>query len=130
MVPFETLYGRRCRTPLNWFELSERVRFSPDLSWEKSYSDKRRRPLVFEKGEHVYLCVSPMKRVHWFRVKGKLVPWYIGSFKITKKCGPYLTKSKEQHKEEQQTFTKCNGVSSPKKRQLENKKNTCILNIL
>ncbi|WVZ93724.1 hypothetical protein U9M48_039681 [Paspalum notatum var. saurae] len=41
---------------------------------QKSYSDKRRRPLVFEKGDHVYLRVSPMKGVHRFGVKGKLAP--------------------------------------------------------
>ncbi|WVZ76471.1 hypothetical protein U9M48_024447, partial [Paspalum notatum var. saurae] len=31
MAPFEALYGRRCRTPLNWSELGERVIFGPDL---------------------------------------------------------------------------------------------------
>ncbi|WVZ63957.1 hypothetical protein U9M48_013546 [Paspalum notatum var. saurae] len=76
MAPFEALYGRWCRTPLNWSEPGERVIFGPDL---KSYSDKRR-PLVFEKDDHVYLRVSPMKGVHRFGVKGKLAPRY--------QCGP------------------------------------------
>ncbi|WVZ74858.1 hypothetical protein U9M48_022982 [Paspalum notatum var. saurae] len=74
MAPFEALYGRRCRTPLNWSEPGERVTFGPDLSAQsrqKSYSDRRRRPLVFEKGDH-----------------GKLAPRYVGPFKITEKCGP------------------------------------------
>jgi hypothetical protein len=31
MTPFEVLYGRRCRTPLNWIELGEKVIFDPDL---------------------------------------------------------------------------------------------------
>ncbi|WVZ93780.1 hypothetical protein U9M48_039735 [Paspalum notatum var. saurae] len=71
MVPFEALYGRRCRTPLNWSEPGERVTFGPDLvtqakeqraqSRQKSYSNKRRRPLTFEKNGHMYLRVSPMK---------------------------------------------------------------------
>ncbi|WVZ52210.1 hypothetical protein U9M48_003292 [Paspalum notatum var. saurae] len=80
MAPFEALYGRRCTMPLNWSEPGERVTFGPDLvtraeeqvkfihsnlkraqSKQKSYSDKRRRPLVFEKDDHVYLRVSPMK---------------------------------------------------------------------
>ncbi|WVZ70289.1 hypothetical protein U9M48_018966 [Paspalum notatum var. saurae] len=106
MAPFEALYGRRCGMPLNWSEPGERVTFGPDLvtqaeeqvkfihnnlkraqSRQKSYSDKRRRPLVFEKGDHVYLRVSPMKGVHRFRVKGKLAPRYIGPFKITEQCG-------------------------------------------
>ncbi|WVZ84436.1 hypothetical protein U9M48_031469 [Paspalum notatum var. saurae] len=106
MAPFETLYGRRCRTPLNWSEPGERVTFGPDLvtqaeeqvkfihsnlkraqSRQKSYSDKRRRPLAFEKGDHVYLRVSPMKGVNRFGVKGKLAPRYVGPFKITERCG-------------------------------------------
>ncbi|WVZ85241.1 hypothetical protein U9M48_032188 [Paspalum notatum var. saurae] len=107
MAPFEALYGRRCRTPLNWSEPSERVTFGPDLvtqaeeqvkfihsnmkraqSRRKSYSDKRRRPLIFEKDDHVYLKLSPMKGVHRFGVKGKLAPRYVGPFKITEQCGP------------------------------------------
>ncbi|WVZ84276.1 hypothetical protein U9M48_031326 [Paspalum notatum var. saurae] len=107
MAPFEALYGRRCRTPLNWSEPGERVTFGPDLvtqaeeqvkfiqnnlkraqSRQNSYSDKKRRPLVFEKGDHVYLRVSPMKEVHRFGVKGKLAPTYIGPFKIIEQCGP------------------------------------------
>ncbi|WVZ96060.1 hypothetical protein U9M48_041743 [Paspalum notatum var. saurae] len=107
MAPFEALYGERCRTPLNWSEHRERATFGPDLvtqaeeqvkfiqsnpksarSEQKSYSDRRRRPLVFEKGDHVYLRVSPMKGVHRFGVKGKLAPRYVGPFKITEQCGP------------------------------------------
>ncbi|WVZ58160.1 hypothetical protein U9M48_008461 [Paspalum notatum var. saurae] len=107
MAPFEALYGRRCRTPLNWSEPGERVTFGPDLvtqaeeqvklihgnlkraqSRQKSYSDRRRRPLVFELDDHVYLRVSPMKGVHRFGVKGKLAPRYVGPFKITEQCGP------------------------------------------
>jgi hypothetical protein len=65
MAPFEALYGRRCRTPLNWSQPGEREReiFGPDLVLEaerkvkvirknleatqarqKSYHDKRRKP--------------------------------------------------------------------------------------
>jgi transposase InsO family protein len=64
MAPFETLYGRRCRTPLNWSQVGEREVFGPDLvleaedkvrvikknleaaqAREKSYHDKSRKPL-------------------------------------------------------------------------------------
>jgi hypothetical protein len=31
MTPFEVLYGRRCRTPLNWIEPGEKVIFGLDL---------------------------------------------------------------------------------------------------
>jgi hypothetical protein len=42
MAPFHALYGRRCRTPLNWSEAGERTLFGPDLvkDAEKSASDK------------------------------------------------------------------------------------------
>jgi hypothetical protein len=97
MAPFEALYGRRCRTPLNWSQAGEREIFGPDLVLEaeekvrvikknleaaqarqKSYHDKRRKPLQFEVGDHVYLKVSPTKGVQRFGIKGKLAPRYIG----------------------------------------------------
>jgi hypothetical protein len=31
MAPFDALYGRRCRTPLNWSETGERTLFGPEL---------------------------------------------------------------------------------------------------
>jgi hypothetical protein len=106
MAPFEALYGRRCRTPLNWSEPGERCFFGPDLVKEaeekvkliqhhlkiaqhrqKRYADKRRRSLVFHVGDHVYLKVSPMKGVARFGVKGKLAPRYVGPFPVLERCG-------------------------------------------
>jgi hypothetical protein len=40
-------------------------------SRKKSYFDKRRKPLKFDVGDHVYLQVSPTKGVQRFGVKGK-----------------------------------------------------------
>jgi hypothetical protein len=107
MAPFEALYGRQCHTPLNWSEPGEIWFFRPDMVKEmeekvqriihnlketqarqKSYADKRRQPLYFQVGDHVYLKVSPMKGVSRFCVKGKLAPWYIGLFPILEQCGP------------------------------------------
>ena len=34
MAPFEALYGRRCRTPLNWSEAGKRTIFGPDMVQE------------------------------------------------------------------------------------------------
>src|SRR3954465_6640799 len=31
MAPFELLYGRRCRTPINWSEAGERQFFGPNM---------------------------------------------------------------------------------------------------
>jgi hypothetical protein len=107
MAPFEALYGRRCRTPLNWSEPSERSSFRPNMVKEKeekvqriihnlkeaqarqkNYADKRRQPLHFQVEDYVYLKVSPMKGVTRFGVKGKLAPWYIGPFPILERYGP------------------------------------------
>jgi hypothetical protein len=107
MAPFEALYGRRCRTPLSWSQTSERKIFGSDLvteaeekvkiiqnnlkaaqSQQKSYADKRRKPLQFEVGDFVYLRVSPTRGVQRFGMKGKLAPRYVGPFEILEACGP------------------------------------------
>ena len=54
---------------------------------QKAYTDKRRRPLQFEVGDHVYLKVSPMRGVHRFGVRGKLAPHYVGPYKFLERCG-------------------------------------------
>ncbi|XP_066323166.1 uncharacterized protein [Miscanthus floridulus] len=54
---------------------------------QKSYADNRRRDLVFEEGDYVYLKVSPMRSVKRFNMKGKLAPRYVGPFKVLKRCG-------------------------------------------
>jgi hypothetical protein len=73
------LYGRRCRTPLNWSQAGEREVFGPDLVLEaeekvrvikknleaaqarqKSYHDKRRKPQQFEVGDmYISRCHPP-----------------------------------------------------------------------
>jgi hypothetical protein len=113
MAPFEALYGRRCRTPLNWSQPREREIFGPDLvseakrkvkmikknletaqATENSYHDKRRKPLQFEVGDFVYLKVSPIKGVQMFGIKGKLAPRYTGPYEIIEACGPVAYKLK------------------------------------
>ena len=100
------LYGRRCRTPLFWNQIGETQVFGPDVlrdveeqvrmirdnlrvaqSRQKSYADTRRRKLVFEVGDYVYLKVSPMRSVRRFNMKEKLAPRYIGPFKVLERCG-------------------------------------------
>ena len=51
-------------------------------SRQKSYANKRRRPLAFEVGDYVYLKVSPMKGVQRFGVKRKHAPRYVGPYQI------------------------------------------------
>ncbi|KAH0776371.1 hypothetical protein KY290_007782 [Solanum tuberosum] len=106
MAPYEALYGRRCRSPIGWFEVGEAGLIGPDLvhqamekvkviqerlkmaqSRQKSYTDVRRRALEFEVDDWVYLKVSPMKGVMRFGKKGKLSPRYIGPYRIAKRIG-------------------------------------------
>ncbi|GJW93164.1 hypothetical protein Tco_0172836 [Tanacetum coccineum] len=54
---------------------------------QKSYADKRRKPLLFEVGDKVMLKVSPWKGVIRFGKRGKLNPRYIRPFKILDKVG-------------------------------------------
>ncbi|GJS11075.1 putative reverse transcriptase domain-containing protein [Tanacetum coccineum] len=91
-APFEALYGRKCRSPIMWAEVGEGQLIGPELVQEttekisqikdrlkaardrqKSYADKRRKPLEFSVGDYVLLKVSPWKGVVLFGKKGKLV---------------------------------------------------------
>ncbi|XP_042426123.1 uncharacterized protein LOC122013986, partial [Zingiber officinale] len=54
---------------------------------QKSYADRRRRPLEFSVGDHVFLRVSPTKGVKRFGLRGKLAPRYIGPFEILERIG-------------------------------------------
>nr|GEW57342.1 putative reverse transcriptase domain-containing protein [Tanacetum cinerariifolium] len=54
---------------------------------QKSYADKRRKPLEFEVGDKVILKVSPWKGVMRFRNKGKLTQRYVGPFEILERIG-------------------------------------------
>ncbi len=99
MAPFEALYGRKCRTPLYWSELSEPKLVGVDLIREteekvciiqdclkaasdrqKSYADLKRRDIEFNVGDRVFLKVSPWKKVLRFGRKGKLSPRFIGPY--------------------------------------------------
>jgi hypothetical protein len=101
MLPFEALYGRKCRTPLYWDQTRGRQFFGPGLNQDaekqvhiireklrvaqtrlKSYADNRRRPLEFEEGDHVYLKMSPLCGMRRFKVKGKLSHRFIGPFRV------------------------------------------------
>ena len=82
MAPFEALYGQKCRTPLFWNQTGETQVFGLDVlkdlekqvrmirdnlrvaqSRHKSYADTRRRELVFEIGDYVYLTYEKCEKV-------------------------------------------------------------------
>jgi hypothetical protein len=91
---------------LNWVEAGERRYYGIDFvneaeqkvrviqqhleaaqARQKSYADKRRKPIEFSVGDHVYIKVSPMKGVQRFGVKRKLAPRYVGPYRILEKKG-------------------------------------------
>ncbi|KAG8485768.1 hypothetical protein CXB51_019099 [Gossypium anomalum] len=107
MAPYEALYGRKCRTPLYWTELSEKRIHRVDLIKEteekvkvirdclkaasnrqKSYADLKRKEIEFQVGDKVFLKVSPWKKILRFGRKGKLSPRFIGPYKIIGRVGP------------------------------------------
>nr|GEV47980.1 putative reverse transcriptase domain-containing protein [Tanacetum cinerariifolium] len=106
-APFEALYSRKCRSLIMWAEVREGHLIRLELVQEstekisqikdrlkvirdrqKSYADKRIKPLEFSVGEYVLLKVSPWKGVVCFWKKGKLAPRFIEPFEITKRIGP------------------------------------------
>ncbi|GKD68199.1 putative reverse transcriptase domain-containing protein [Tanacetum coccineum] len=103
-APFEALYKRKCRSPVMWAEVGEsqltgleivqettkkiiqiKERLKTIRDRQKSYVDKRRKPLKFNVGDRVLLKVSPWKGVVHFGRKGKLAPRYVGPFKIVER---------------------------------------------
>ncbi|GKA91024.1 putative reverse transcriptase domain-containing protein [Tanacetum coccineum] len=105
-APFESLYGRKCRSPICWAEVGDAQLTGPEIVHEttkkiiqikkriqaaqdrqNSYADRRRKALEFKVGDKVMLKVSPWKGVIRFGKRGELNPRYIGPFKIlAKKC--------------------------------------------
>ncbi|GJX43882.1 hypothetical protein Tco_0260558 [Tanacetum coccineum] len=105
-APFEALHGRKCRSPACWAEVRDAQLTGPEIihetmkkiiqikrriqaarDREKSYADRRCKPLEFEVGDKVMLKVSPWRGVIRFSKRGKLNPHYIGPFKILAKMG-------------------------------------------
>nr|GEX73775.1 putative reverse transcriptase domain-containing protein [Tanacetum cinerariifolium] len=105
-APYEALYEQKCRSPVCWIEVGDSQLTSPELiryttekivqfknrlltarSRQKSYADKRAKPLEFEVGDTVLLKVSAWKGAILFGKREKLNPRYIGPFKILARVG-------------------------------------------
>ncbi|KAF3676906.1 DNA-binding protein GT-1 [Capsicum annuum] len=99
-------YGRRYRSPVDWFDVSEvkprgtyLLRESLDRVWviqdrlravqsrQKCYANRRLCALRFGVCDRVFLRVSPLKVVMRFGKRGKLSPSYIDPFKILRTIG-------------------------------------------
>ncbi|GJR21023.1 putative reverse transcriptase domain-containing protein [Tanacetum coccineum] len=66
-------------------QIKKRIQATRDR--QKSYADRRRKPLEFQARDRVMFKVSPWKGVIRFGKRGKLNPRYIGPFKILAKVG-------------------------------------------
>ncbi|GKC20587.1 putative reverse transcriptase domain-containing protein, partial [Tanacetum coccineum] len=106
-APYEALYGRKYRSPVCWSEVGDSHLTGPELihdttekivqiknhllatrSRQKSYEDKRLKPLEFEVGDMVLPKVSPWKGIVRFGKRRKLSPCYIDLFKVLARIGP------------------------------------------
>ncbi|XP_028098105.1 uncharacterized protein LOC114297828 [Camellia sinensis] len=93
-------------SPICWDDVGEKKLLGPEIvqqtvdkinlireqlctaqSRQKSYADNRRHDLVFGVGDHVFLKVSPMKRVMRFGVRGKLSPRFVKPFEVLDRIG-------------------------------------------
>ena len=107
MVPYEALYGWRCRTPVCWIELNEQKVIGPDIvkdievkvqvigkrlkatnDQQKSYADLKRKDIEYEVGDKVFLKVSSWRKILRFSQKGKLSLRFIGPYEVLERIGP------------------------------------------
>nr|GEU29591.1 putative reverse transcriptase domain-containing protein [Tanacetum cinerariifolium] len=98
--------SRKCKSPVCWSEVGDSQLTGPDViretsekivqiknrlltsrSRQKSYADRRTKPLEFKVGDMVLLKVSLWKGVVRFGKREKLSPRYIGPFKILARVG-------------------------------------------
>nr|GEV72714.1 reverse transcriptase domain-containing protein [Tanacetum cinerariifolium] len=107
VAPYEALYGRKCRSPVCWAKVGEaqltglemiqettekiiliKQRIQAAQDRQKSYADRKRKPMKFEVGDWAMLKVSPWKGVVRFIKHGKLNPRVHHTFHVLnlKKC--------------------------------------------
>nr|GEY46058.1 putative reverse transcriptase domain-containing protein [Tanacetum cinerariifolium] len=98
------LHHLKLSTAENIIQIKNRIQATRDR--QKSYADRRRKPLEFEVEDKVMLKVSPWKGVICFSKQGKLNPGYTEPFKILAKVGTlaYRLKLPEQLSRVYSTF--------------------------
>ncbi|XP_057444246.1 uncharacterized protein LOC130736427 [Lotus japonicus] len=106
MAPFKALYERKCRTPLSWFDEGDKLVLGPDVvqdmsekvkgireklkiaqDRQKAYYDRRRKPLEFEEGDHVFLRANQIIGIGRSIKSKKITPKYLGPYQILRKVG-------------------------------------------
>ena len=108
MTPYEALHGRKCRTPVCWTDLNEHKVIGPEIVKEieekvriikqrlkaasdkqKSYADLKRKNIVYEVSDKVFLKVSSWREILKFGKRGKLSPRFIGLYEILERIKPF-----------------------------------------
>ncbi|GKA89877.1 putative reverse transcriptase domain-containing protein, partial [Tanacetum coccineum] len=115
-APFEALYGRKCRSPICWAEVGDaqltgleiihettekiiqiKKRIQAARDRQKSYANRRRKPLEFEVGDNVMLKVSPWKGVIRFGKTWEAEPSLYRTFSDYTKAGTLLIDLTSRH---------------------------------
>ncbi|XP_071933837.1 uncharacterized protein [Coffea arabica] len=104
MASYEALYGRKCRSPICWDEISERKTLGPTtVPWieevyekvklirqkiqtvqsrQKSYADNRGKDLKFAVGDQVFLKITSLKASLMAGRGKKLHLRFVGPYKV------------------------------------------------
>ena len=107
MSPFEALYGRQCRMPINWSSPETKLLLGPEMLAEMEaevkiirqnlkaaqdrkniYADRKISYLEFGVGDHVYVRIKPKISTMRWTSCAKLAPRYCGPFQILERIGP------------------------------------------
>ncbi|GJV55002.1 putative reverse transcriptase domain-containing protein [Tanacetum coccineum] len=80
VVPFEALYGRKCRSPICWAEVGQVQLIGLEMVQETTEK-------VIQIKQRMQAALSPWKGVVHFGKRGKLNPRYVGPFKVLEKIG-------------------------------------------
>ncbi|GKB62255.1 putative reverse transcriptase domain-containing protein [Tanacetum coccineum] len=84
-APFESLYGRKCHSPILWVEVGERQLIGPEIVQETTEK-------ISQIKDRLKTACDRQKSVVRFRKKVKLAPRFVGPFEITKRIGPVAYK--------------------------------------
>ncbi|CAN6441134.1 unnamed protein product [Victoria cruziana] len=106
IAPFEALYGRPCRAPRYWYDITDasfedplvlrhyehqvhmiRDRLQTAQHRQKCYADRRCHALEFEVGDFIFLKISPTKGIFRFGKRGKLILRFIRPFEVIERIG-------------------------------------------
>ena len=105
MAPYETLYGRKCQSPIHWDEIGEKKILDPTtVPWieetfanvklirqrirtaqnrQKSYADNQRKDLEFEIRNKAFLKVTSLKASLMAGKRKKLKSKFVGPIRLS-----------------------------------------------